>query len=634
VIKSIQANIYIIILLIVGFVLRFTISFTHSYSSDELSAINRLDFNGFERIITDAVKLGDMHPAGVQFFEEFWVGLFGNSEIALRFPFVIMGVISIWLTYLIGKVYLSKNSGIIAATLLTVTYFPIIHSELARPYSPGLLFSLTTAWFWLKLVLNGSKRKLNIIGLGLSFALAMYTHYFAFMFVGFIGLTGLLYVKKESLPLYLVSGCLGILLFLPHIGVTLHHLNIDGGLQWLGKPDKTWLFQFIFHSLNDSWILTLVLIITTSFVIYKSQFKLVNFSKTTIIFALWFFGIFIIGYLFSYFSSPILKFPVMLFPLPFFLLVIGNLFSKASSKLLLLSFGIFLLIGTSSTIIENQLYGNKHFGVFKELAEPIVNWRKNFGKENISTYFNLSNPNYLNYYVKKLDDSLEFNQHLIEFHDDVKIRKELKHITTDYLIIGYSQRLTLPQVFETCKEFYPVIVDHITLNNCAVFLLAKEGKYKQPFQVNLLTKLALETKNIGQWKLNPKQLSRLYYLSDSTNIYGPDFIFKKSEIDVDYNYYLRIKVKALTTLNSELTVTLTAKRAGKDVMNNSGKKIWIGKDLETMLNSSETNSANFSISIPKEIRSSDDIQISLWNRNGSLIKIQSISIETVENIWN
>ena len=106
--KSIQSNIHIILLLIVGFVLRFTISFTHSYSSDELSAINRLNFDGFYNIINNAVKTGDMHPAGVQFFEEFWVSLFGNSELALRFPFVLMGVASIWFTYLIGKLYLSK----------------------------------------------------------------------------------------------------------------------------------------------------------------------------------------------------------------------------------------------------------------------------------------------------------------------------------------------------------------------------------------------------------------------------------------------------------------------------------------------------------------------------------------------
>jgi len=551
--KSIQTHIHIILLLVVGFVLRFTISFTHSYSSDELSAINRLNIDGFENIINQAVKTGDMHPAGVQFFEEFWVLLFGNSEIALRFPFVVMGVFSIWLTYVIGKTYISKHAGLISALLLTVTYFPILHSELARPYSPGLLFSLTTAWFWLKtLKIKNiySYKWLNVIGLGLSFALAMYTHYFAFMFVGFIGITGLFYVKKETLIPYIISGTIGVLLFLPHLSITLYHLSIDGGLQWLGKPDKTWLFQFIFHAFNESWIFVISLSILIAFVIYTTDLKTKNISKPTKLFAFWFFGIFTIGYLFSYFSSPILKFPVMLFPLPFLFLIIGSIFSKLTPKLINISFGILLFIGTTSTLIEKDLYGNKHFGVFKELAEPIVEWRATYGKENIDTYFNLSSPNYLNYYIKQLGDSLTFNQHLIEFDGDKLIRKQLQKSTKDYIIIGYSQRLTLPQVFETCKEFYPVIVDYIKLNNCAVFLLAKQGttsviqskielrNFTPNAIVNSYTNFDKYSGNYPFWHFDSSkfvnQNSLVIYSSDSTNIYGPDYLFKKSDIRVDY----------------------------------------------------------------------------------------------------
>lgn len=632
--KSIQSNIHILLLLLVGFVLRFTISFTHSYSSDELSAINRLDFDGFYNIINNAVKTGDMHPAGVQFFEEFWVSLFGNSELALRFPFVLMGVLSIGLTYLIGKKYLSKNAGIIAATLLTVTYFPIIHSELARPYSPGLLFSLMTAWFWLKIVIDNSKKWQNIIGLGLSFALAMYTHYFAFMFIGFIGVTGLFYIKKDNLVPYLISGCIGVLLFLPHISVTIYHLSIDGGLQWLAKPEITWLFQFVFHALNESWLFTEILLSLTILVIYKTEFKLKHITKHTKNFALWFFGIFLIGYLFSYFSSPILKYPVMLFPLPFLFLVIGNFFTRASAKLISIVFGLLLVFGATSTLVEKELYGNTHFGVFKELAEPIVKWRTDLGKENISTYFNLSSPNYLNYYIKQLGDSLEFNQHLIEFDGDYKLRKELLHSDTDYLIIGYSQRLTLPQIFETCKEFYPIVIDHLTLNNCAVFLLAKQGVKKETNQVKLLSTIDFQNQIPSGWKLNKKRLLNSNYISDSTAIYGPDFVFKKSEIEVNYTYYLKVNVTALPSKNAQLTVALTAKRNGKYVLNNSGNKIWIGQNLEAMLENSETNSAYFTTTIPKEINASDDIQISLWNRNGTPVKLQSISIEVIENIWN
>lgn len=633
-IKTLFSNIHVLLLLVIGFVLRFTISFTHSYSSDELSAINRLNINGFNNIIENAVKTGDMHPAGVQFFEEFWVTLFGNSELILRLPFVLMGVLSIWLIYLIGKTYLSKNTGIIAATLLSITYFPIIHSELARPYSPGLLFSLMTAWFWLKLVKTESKNWTTIVGLGISFALAMYTHYFAFMFVGFIGLTGFIFIKKTTLVPYLISGVIAILLFLPHLNITIYHLSIDGGLQWLAKPEKTWLLKFIFHALNDSWLFTLTLFAVTIFVVYKSKFNLRNSKPTNTIFAIWFFGIFIIGYLFSYFSSPILKFPVMLFPLPFLFLVIGNFYSKATLKLTTILFSIILLVGTSSTIIEKKLYGNEHFGVFKELAEPIVKWRTELGKENISTYFNLSNPNYLNYYVTQLGDSLEFNQHLIEFNDENKIRKELEQLTTDYLVIGYSQRLTLPQIFETCKTYYPVIIDYVKLNNCAVFLLAKKGKSISTHKVQLISEFTPKLNTNLDWKYETNQIKSTYYLSDSTHIYGPSYTFKTSALNIYHPYYLKVKTTALATTESEITITLTAYRNGKEVKNKSGENIWIGKDLEEDLYDSKIKTAYFTTAIPDEIKTTDDIQISLWNRNGSPIQVESISIEVVENIWN
>ena len=36
----------------------------------------------------------------------------------------------------------------------------------------------------------------------------------------------------------------------------------------------------------------------------------------------------------------------------------------------------------------------------------------------------------------------------LEFGDAAKLREDLKNRKEDYLIIGYSARLTLPQVFE------------------------------------------------------------------------------------------------------------------------------------------------------------------------------------------
>lgn len=640
--------------------MRFTISFTHSYSSDELSAITRLKFNGLSDILEFGVMKGDMHPAGVQLFEEFWSSLFGTSELALRFPFVLMGVCSIWLTYLIGKSFLNKNSGIIAATLLTVMYFPILNSELARPYSPGLLLTLMVAWFWFRvlsikietstttkqsepLVIEKNRKWLNAIGLGVSFALAMYTHYFAFMFVGFIGLTGLLFLKKETILPYLVAGALSILLFLPHLEITIYHLSIDGGLQWLARPDKTWLFQFVFHAFNESWELLIGVFGIILIVFFKTKNESQSNSnlnrKTLFIFGLWFFGIYIVGHIFSYVSSPVLKFPVMLFSLPFFFLLLGSLFSKIPQKAFNIAFGSILIMGVLSTVVQKDLYGNKHFGVFKEIAEPMVDWRATYGAENIHTFMNVSNPNYLNYYATQLGDSLTFDKDVMGFSEGISIRETLVNSDKPYCIVGYSARLTLPQIFETCKEFYPVILDYKKLNNCAVFLLAKSGEsIDKSKHIELTTFYGKAVNTDWNYDTLNHQIdnhNRLIYYSDSTHIYGPDYIFKKQDIKVDFNYYLKITINAKALDNSQLTVSLSAKRNGELVTNKNGDNIWEGHDLEIMLNNpTENNKSYFALQIPEQIKDSDDIQISLWNRNGSPVKIYSIKIEVVENIWN
>ena len=178
---DIKRNIDILLLLIIGFALRFSVSIQHYYTNDELSAINRLRYSSFSDLLEQGVKTGDMHPAGVQIFLKSWSSIFGTSEVALRFPFVMAGVISIILTFLIGKKWFNRSTGLYAATLLTLLYFPIINSELARPYSPGLMIALLIVWYFDKILLEKKPNWKNALALGICFAAAMYTHYFLFL---------------------------------------------------------------------------------------------------------------------------------------------------------------------------------------------------------------------------------------------------------------------------------------------------------------------------------------------------------------------------------------------------------------------------------------------------------------------
>lgn len=638
---DLKRNIDIILILIVGFFLRLTISVQHSYTNDELSAINRLRFTSFSDLLEHGVKTGDMHPAGVQVFLKAWSSMVGTSEFALRLPFVLAGVFSIFLVFAIGKKWFNRSTGLYAATLLALLYFPIINAELVRPYSPGLMFTLLIVWFFDKVLFEKKPKWKHAIALGICFALAMYTHYFLFLFAAFIGVSGLLFLRKNNFKFYAVAGVIAVLLFLPHYGITHYHLSV-GGLQWLGPPQNYWLITFLFYAFNHSWLLIVgILMLVAVAIIYgkrKKRFKV----KYAYLSAFWFFGIYIIGHVISLLSTPVLKEPVMLFALPFLFFLFGIILSKLKRTTLV--FTTLFVLCISSTLIEKKLFGDQHKG-YKNTAKVMVDWRKTYGKDDIYTVYNLSNPNYMNFYATQFGDSVEFDWNVIEFGDDKLIRRDLLARSENYCIVGYSERLTLPQVFETVKEFYPIIVDCKHFDNSAIFLMAKE--HAKPSTVDdeahKSTFTALNLIDNKGWILDQSgvevdSLNRTYYLLNEERIYGPDFVFKKSEANRFEKQYMKVIVNASCPLDGQLTVAISGMRNGKPIEHN-GEIFWLGQDLEEMLVSTtdakmRAGKAYFAFEIPNFIEESDELKISLWNRNGKEIHVFEIEIFVVENKWN
>ena len=100
------------IILLTATILRFIkypeIPFTH----DEFSAIFRLDFGSFSEMIDKGVRI-DGHPAGIQVFLWCWTKLFGLNEWVVKLPFTIMGILSVFLIYIIGKKWYNLTTGLI-----------------------------------------------------------------------------------------------------------------------------------------------------------------------------------------------------------------------------------------------------------------------------------------------------------------------------------------------------------------------------------------------------------------------------------------------------------------------------------------------------------------------------------------
>jgi len=629
---KLSGKIFLFIFLGVGFILRFFASIIHSYSSDELSAIHRLNFSSFSELIEIGVKTGDMHPAGVQIFLVFWSNLVGTNEILYRLPFVLLGTASIYLIYLLGK-RINQQTGLFSAGIWSVLLFPILQSELARPYSPGLFFSLLVSLLILKLLFNqNTKRQLWLLssGLGLSFAAAMYTHYFAFLFVGFIGMSSLVFIKKETLLPFITSGIIAILLFLPHLSITIYHTSVENGLQWLAPPTNGWIFDFLFFAFNSSWLIVSVSLLLAAIGFYRN--KTISINKHIWVYLSWFFGIYIIAFLMSIYNTPILKFPVMLFPLPLLVMVLAYFINQTFQKRTILGLVICFGLIAMSSLFEKKLFSNTHFEVFKELADPALAWHDTYGHSNIINIMNVSNPDYFNYYPNRINRKIDLDINLLEYGDNEHLRLTLENSNKDFCIIGYSGRLTPPYFFKTALAFYPHIIDYKKLNNSAIFLLSKSSnETTNSLEENIISKFPA---NSQQWVYNKEKILFNSYRSDSTTIFGPEIKINVTENMVNNLEFITIDLDAkLMTETAQLTIAISAEnQLGQPIYDLKNKPIYINQDLEQML--AKNHKAYFAFSVPKQLSVNDKLKIYLWNRNGQPVDVHNISIKSVVNIWN
>src|SRR5207244_1984933 len=138
-------------------------------------------------------------------------------------------------TYLIAKKWFGIRTAQFASLAMACLTYPILYSQLARPYAPGLLFSLLTVYYWNKLLFETKSSKKYMVLFALSTALCMYTHYFSFLFAVIVGITGLFYMNANNSKDYILAGLLSVLAFVPHIGITSEQLSRGGVGSWLGK---------------------------------------------------------------------------------------------------------------------------------------------------------------------------------------------------------------------------------------------------------------------------------------------------------------------------------------------------------------------------------------------------------------
>ena len=350
------------------------------FMHDEFSALLRTRFDNFHDFIQQGV-MPDSHPIGVQLFLWGWVKLFGWSEFWVKLPFVLMGIGSIYLIYLIGRQWFNRKVGLFAAAFFAVSQFTVFYSQLARPYAAGLFFVLLMAWFWHKVVFGTKTTTMHYVGFALSAWACSLMQYFSIAQAGLIFLTGLFFLPKERRKAYWLSGIAAVVLFAPTLPIFYQQLFVSGSIGgWLSAPKATFFTDFLQYTMNYSQLFMFAtgIIILLPLILGKR-----DKSKKPLRWAglIWFVIIFGIAFAYSLLREPIIQHSTLIFSYPFVIIVAFSLFKSRtlSSWQTALVVAAILFIGITSLVMTRRHYDLMYHQGFDQIAAEMQQDKNQYG---------------------------------------------------------------------------------------------------------------------------------------------------------------------------------------------------------------------------------------------------------------
>ena len=340
------------------------------FMHDEFSAMTRLGYDSFRELIRQGVA-PDAHPAGVQVFLYYWAKVVGWNAFWVKLPFVLMGIGSIYLIYIIGRQWFNRKVGLLSAAFFAISEFTVFYSQLARPYAAGLFFVLLQVYFWNRVLFDVKKPSPWLwVGFALSSWLAAMMHAFSIAQAGLIFLTGLFFLSKERRKAYWISGLGALLLFSPNLPIFYRQLFFNGGVGgWLSAPKSSFLFDFLQYTMNYDYLFMFVMgvIVVLPFILghferRKNAMRFVGLA--------WFLVIFLLAYIYSLMREPIIQFSTLLFCCPFLIIVAFSFFTtRTLSPIQAVAAVLSLLfVGVASLINTRQYYRNMYHQGYDQIA--------------------------------------------------------------------------------------------------------------------------------------------------------------------------------------------------------------------------------------------------------------------------
>ena len=627
--NQIKTNYAIITLLLIASILRFYNFFDLQYTYDELSALNRLEYNSFNELIQKGV-MPDAHPALIQVFLYYYALLFGTEEWLIKLPFILAGIGSVYIIYDIGKRWFSETAGLLTATILGCAQYFVFYSVIARPYISGLFLSLLVLKIWLEIIFNDSAKTKHYFYFALFATLSALNHHFSMMFAALCGLTGLFFLTKTNAKNYLLFCGLAVLLYSPHFPILLNQLNTGGiGVSsggWLNPPENNFILNFVFYLFHYSYALIFVFIGIITFAYFKTEKN--NSTKQheiRLVLLLLFALTFLIGFYYSVKINPVIQFSTLIFSAPCLLLFLTSFAGELSLKNKWISISLLAIICISTLIFKRNYYAlvfNQSCDTYIQTADKVA---KEKGNNNVYSLFK-GEPWFLNYYKKKYHSLARFDVIENEAKSLFDYKTIYDTLSANYLILGDFNPAQLLQA----SLYYPFVYKKISGYGYEIYVLSKK-KSGGNLECEKFNTIHTDFIKIPEeFTLNKdliiSESDKKYYKIDSLNEYPISFKIKTTDLKCKEGQSIVAEIKYKS--DAPIKVLLCGSTDA-----NKQNLHWTSNDIAAFYNADQkVQTAYLSIYVSANFNApNNELTIFVWNDKKEKFLLSEFSVYIWDN---
>lgn len=340
---------------------------------------------------------------------KFFHFIIAYSPIVDRLFSAILGILSVYFIYKLGKEMSNRNTGLIAALLLCVNEFSIYTSQDARPYS--LILFATILSFYKLIVFIKEPTKRHAIIYGIVVGLLLNTSFFAIitLFSQVLILILIFFIlEKDKRLLFFqkisISGLIALILFLPNYQKLLTLVGVDSGWIPAVADDSLTniLKEFIGHSEINLFAFFILFVIYLVYVFkQESKINMPDLLKNKnilnfVILISWLLIFVLVMYVKSLLGASVILHRYFISLLPALLLIFAISFDSVKNRIVqILSASFLIVFILINTNLVRKYYSVPHKTQYRELSEIIMNRKDK--KDNV--YTNLSV--WLNYFLYK-----------------------------------------------------------------------------------------------------------------------------------------------------------------------------------------------------------------------------------------